>query len=99
VKSAVLLKSVRTAAGPRQRHICYLGSIREGHEGQIGHRIGFWEAAHKGLDGAGIEGDERARIVAALESVVLGFSAKDWAELKVRRAEAEARIAAKERRG
>src|SRR4051812_36755578 len=57
-KSAVLVESVRTAAGPRHRHICYLGSIWEGCEGRHWHRAHFWGTADANLDGAGIAGDD-----------------------------------------
>jgi hypothetical protein len=70
VKSAVLIQSVRTEAGPRHKHICYLSSIWEGHEKQHWHRVGFWETAERNLDRAGISKKDRVRIVAALQSIV-----------------------------
>jgi hypothetical protein len=70
VKAAVLVRSVRTEAGPRLRHLCYLGSIREGFEDYPAHQAGFWEAAERGLARAGVVGADRERIVAALEQAV-----------------------------
>jgi hypothetical protein len=71
VRSAVLVESVRTEAGPRHKHICYLGAIREGCEGYDGHRANFWLSAGRNLARAGVPDADRARIVAALEAVVL----------------------------
>jgi hypothetical protein len=66
----VLVESVRTEAGPRHKHICYLGTVREGKEQYVGHQIGFWRSVDRNLDRAGISEADRARIFAKLEAVV-----------------------------
>jgi hypothetical protein len=70
VKWAVLVQSVNTESGPRQKYIGYLGSIFEGHEQELGHQIGFWEPTERHLDRLGLSREDRARIVASLQSVV-----------------------------
>jgi hypothetical protein len=69
-RSAVVVQSVRTAAGPRLKHICYLGSISEGHEHDALQREWFWGGVERNLDKAGIAGATRERIVARLEAIV-----------------------------
>ncbi len=66
----MLVESVRTEKGPRQKHVCYLGTIREGHESSHYHCVDFWAAATKGLDAAGIKGKVRSELEATLKSVV-----------------------------
>jgi hypothetical protein len=70
LRSAVLLHSERTPAGPRHRHVCYLGSIREGFEHDPVHGADFWGAVKRRLRKARIEGEDLARVVAKLEETV-----------------------------
>jgi hypothetical protein len=74
------VKSVWTPAGPRQRHVCYLGSSYdsscaepkgrcEWHGGPKAVSYHFWKSADRKLAEAGITGDELAAIVAGLERV------------------------------
>jgi hypothetical protein len=70
VRSAYVVGGVRTEAGPRQKHICYVGSIHEGYEGHHSHRVAFWAGADANLDRAGIAGDDLPPVVAALEAIV-----------------------------
>jgi hypothetical protein len=72
-ETAYVVRSERTADGPRQRVVCYLGGIRwhlddRGREEEIslGGKRAFWERANTALDRAGIEGDDRAKVLAAL---------------------------------
>jgi hypothetical protein len=67
-RSAVLVESVRTADGPRQRYLCYLGSITAGRERSRANAVKFWESADRGL--AGIPEAERARVAAELAKAV-----------------------------
>jgi hypothetical protein len=69
-RRAVVVQSVRTQAGPRLKHICYLGSISEGHGHDALQREWFWGDVEPRLDKAGIAGEARARIIASLEAVV-----------------------------
>jgi hypothetical protein len=73
---AYVVRSERTSAGPRQRVVCYLGGIRQyldraGREKLIGPGLKqeFWERAMAVLDRVGIAGDDRTKVVAALEWV------------------------------
>jgi hypothetical protein len=70
VKSAVLVRSVRTDQGPRQRIVAYLGSIGEGKERYHWHQVGFWEAVDPRLDAAQLDAADRSRIELSLASVV-----------------------------
>jgi hypothetical protein len=76
LRSAVLVESVWTPAGPRHRHLGYLASIREGLERDPEAASAFWESAAANLrkarvaDGGRIAGADLAKVVAALERVV-----------------------------
>jgi hypothetical protein len=67
--TALLVESVRTPAGPRQRLICYLGTIEEGTT-SCSARHRFWLSADGNLAKAGVVGDDLARVVATLEAAV-----------------------------
>jgi hypothetical protein len=69
VMRAVLVKSVRTPQGVRQRILCYLGSVATWRHGQWGQEV-FWSHAGPKLDGLDIPAEEKARITAELERVV-----------------------------
>jgi hypothetical protein len=77
-QSAYLIKSVWTDAGPRHKHICYIGSIYdpgwdercEWHGGPKVHGRDFWLSADRKLAEAGIAGDDLAAIVAGLELAI-----------------------------
>jgi hypothetical protein len=64
------MQSVRTAAGPRLRHICYLGSVVERDEQVDWDRRRFWHRVEPNLDKAGITGEVRERVLATLEVAV-----------------------------
>jgi hypothetical protein len=90
VKSAVLVESVRTESGPRHKHVCYLGTIRERSADAYPARVHFWKSADRNLDRAGLAGSERERIVLVLESVV---PKPDEASREAWRARSEQRLA------
>jgi hypothetical protein len=69
-RSAVLVAAVRTEAGPRQRHIAYLGSIMVRHEKSRANAVKFWESADRALAAADIPEAERARVAGELEAKV-----------------------------
>jgi hypothetical protein len=69
-KSAVVVRSVRTEAGPRLKHICFLASVIEGREGWDSEQKWFWKAAEQNLDKAGITGADRERITTTLEKTI-----------------------------
>jgi hypothetical protein len=66
----VLVESVRTATGPRQKYIGYLGSIPSDAENDADAVVEFWVSAESNLRAAGVSGADLARVVAALERVV-----------------------------
>jgi hypothetical protein len=67
---AVLVESIRTASGPRLRHVAYLGSFKEDNLAEDNARAWFWQGARKRLDQLGICGRitnrDRGKIEAAL---------------------------------
>jgi hypothetical protein len=93
--SAVVVASARTPKGPRQRHLCYLGSVRESDWGAVrGHyACRFWADVLANLTAAGIAGADRERIEGGLEVAVPRPTDEDWvAELEwTRRHLAQAR--------
>jgi hypothetical protein len=70
VRSAVLVESIRTADGSRQKHICYLGEICEDNTSLPWSRHSFWRSADKALDRVGVKGKQREAIDDALTQVV-----------------------------
>jgi hypothetical protein len=70
VRRAEVVASVRTAAGPRQRCVCYLGAIGEGDERHEGSARRFWRDAAGRLRQARIEGADLAGVVAKLEAAI-----------------------------
>jgi hypothetical protein len=69
-RTALLIQSVRTPAGPRHRYLATLGKYQEGKERDRQERNQFWITTMVGLDQAGVEGKERRKIVAALAKVI-----------------------------
>jgi hypothetical protein len=67
---AYLVASVRTPAGPRQRNICYLASIREGREHDWEARHDFWRKAECNVRELRVEGADLAGVVAKLNTAV-----------------------------
>jgi len=67
---AVLVETLRTTAGPRQRLVAYLGSFNEDNVAHDNARAWFWQGARKRLDQLGIRGKitsrDRERIESAL---------------------------------
>jgi hypothetical protein len=70
VKAAVLVESISTPSGRRLRHVCYLGSIWEGHETRSWLQVRFWESAQRNLARLAISKRERQRIESLLQTVV-----------------------------
>jgi hypothetical protein len=90
---AYLVRSEWTPRGPRQRVVCYLGSIRRYHgEGDsihdkligLGLKAEFWQRALAALDRAGITGDDRAKVLASLEWVNPEYHDQHVAEARKR---------------
>jgi hypothetical protein len=69
-RHAMVLESVRTPAGPRQRYVCYLGAILEGAERDRPAARDFWRSAEWNLRRARIDGTDLAGLVASLRSAV-----------------------------
>ena len=77
-RTAALVESVRTPAGPRHRHLCYLGTIWTGPGPTCLRRAEFREEAGRRLDAAGIDAAERDRVEAALDAAVPVPAAGEW---------------------
>jgi hypothetical protein len=84
VRYAVLVESVRTPAGPRQRYVRHVSSIREKHLDAEAHRRYFWECADANLVDAGLSDEERAAAIATMEAVVPRPDAARLAEQQAR---------------
>jgi hypothetical protein len=69
IKTAYLIRSVRTPDGPRQEYICRLGSFREGGENDRRQRDCFWDEAQWEVCYHVAE-EERERIIASLVAVI-----------------------------
>jgi hypothetical protein len=67
---AVLVKSVRTPAGPRLKHIAYLGTIKWGRFHRPFNRGPFWESVNKNLAKIEMTSKERRTIVRELVKTV-----------------------------
>jgi hypothetical protein len=78
-RTAALVNSVRTPAGPRHKHVCYLGTIWTARGPSCLARARFREEAARRLDAAGIEGADRERVEAALEAAVPLPTEAEWA--------------------
>jgi hypothetical protein len=70
LRSAVLVKSVRTKSGPRLKHVKYLGSIVDGDEKYPWVRCRFWSGVQSALEHIELSAFEREQIEASLAAVV-----------------------------
>jgi hypothetical protein len=66
----VIVESQRINGVPRQKVICYLGSLDEGDLGKLWLRVDFWDHIGPKLDPLGLTLRERARIEESIELVV-----------------------------
>lgn len=78
--AASLVESQRVGGKPRQRTICYLGSIREDRLSEVGPRRWFWESAEARFDRASIPNYDWPQIAAVLEARVPRPSIEEMAD-------------------
>jgi hypothetical protein len=69
IRTAYLIKAIRTPEGPRQEYLCRLGSFQEDYEGDREEREQFWDDAQWGVL-EHVDPDDRDQIVAALVAVI-----------------------------
>lgn len=63
----VLIESRRVDGNPRQKVICYLGSVDEGHLDKTWQRVDFWDAVKPKLERLDLTRKERARIEGSIQ--------------------------------
>lgn len=66
----VLVESNRVNGSPRQKVVCYLGSLDEGHRESMWTRVDFWDRATVKLDQLQLTRRERANIEESISRVV-----------------------------
>lgn len=66
----VLIESKRIGDKPRQKVVCYLGSVDEGHLDKLWQRVDFWDAIKPKLDRIELTRTERVRIEYSIQRVV-----------------------------
>jgi hypothetical protein len=66
----VLVESQRVNGSPRQKVICYLGSLDEGDREKLWLRVDFWDAVTVKLDRLQLTRRERAKIEESISLVV-----------------------------
>jgi hypothetical protein len=84
--AAVLVRSERVNGKPVQRHMAFLGSIREGSIAKPGHRVPFWRRVNAKLDGVQLKfqltPEERGRVEALVAERVPRVTAEQVAEFE-----------------
>jgi hypothetical protein len=82
----VLVESLRVSGGPpRQKVICYLGSVDEGDRERLCVRVNFWDRLRRCLDQLQIDAPERTKIEASIERVVSRAAEDEAAQFRVDR--------------
>jgi hypothetical protein len=82
----VLVESWRVRGGvPRQKVICYLGSVDEGDRERLCVRVNFWDRLRRCLDQLQIDAPERTKIEASIERVVSRAAEDEAAQFRVDR--------------
>ena len=66
----VLVETNRVNGSPRQKVVCYLGSLDEGHRESVWTRVDFWDRATAKLDQLQLSRRERAKIEESISRVV-----------------------------
>lgn len=78
----VLVESQRINGLPRQKVICYLGSLDERDREKLWLRVDFWDAVTAKLDQLQLADRERAKIEEAIERVVSRVPDQEAADFK-----------------
>jgi hypothetical protein len=66
----VLVESQRISGKPRQKVICYLGSLDEGDREKLWLRVDFWDAVVRKLDGLHLNPRDRDKIEKSIGRIV-----------------------------
>jgi len=66
----VVVESQRINGSPRQKVVCYLGSVDDAHRDKLWARVDFWDAAIPKLDRLPLTRREREQIFKAIDCVV-----------------------------
>lgn len=81
----VLVESKRLNGSPRQKTICYLGSVDEGDRERLCVRVNFWDRLLRCLDQLQIDPAERTKIEASIERVVSRASEDEATQFRAER--------------
>lgn len=82
----VLVESKRINGAPKQKVICYLGSLNEGDREKMWLRIDFWDRVRPKLDQLNLFHSERAKIERSISLVVDPVSVEERAAFEKERA-------------
>ena len=83
----VLVESRRVNGTPRQKVLCYLGSLDEGDREKLWLRVDFWDAVSAKLDRLQLTRRERAKIEESIGFVVLRVPDEEASAFKREREE------------
>lgn len=83
----VLVESQRVNGSPRQKVICYLGSLDEGDREKLWLRVDFWDLVSAKLDKLELTSRERTKIEKAIDLVVSRVPEDEVAAFKKERKE------------
>ena len=81
----VLIESRRIEGKPRQKVVCYLGSVDEGHLDKTWLRVDFWDAIKPKLDGLDLTRKERQRIEDSIQQIVTRIPEEQETQFKKER--------------
>jgi hypothetical protein len=82
----VLVESRRINGSPRQKVICYLGSIEEAHCQRVWDRVDFWNRVSSKLDALPLTRREMERIEKSIDRVVTKVPEEEAATFRKERA-------------
>ena len=94
----VLVESQRINGSPRQKLICYLGSIKESYIERPWVRLVFWEKVRVKLDKIALARTDRIKVEESIGRVIPKVSEEEVAAFKKARAEYYADQAARQRK-
>ena len=81
----VLVESQRINGSPRQKVVCYLGSLDEGDREKVWLRVDFWDEVLRKLDGLQLPPRDRKKIEESIARVVSRVPQQDAAVFKKER--------------
>lgn len=82
----VVVESLRVGGGPpRQKVICYLGSVDDGNREKLWARVEFWDGVLLKLDQLRLGSAERSKIEASIEKIIARVPEGEAAAYRARR--------------